>query len=640
MDVRHRIAVGDSDRQEWEGIVRRTFIEPSIGSMTTRCRASPPPSVTSPRSSLTAESAAPAAAMRSSSSKTMSSHCRSSFRSCRRPRRAPRIRSARRCRGSGEQVRLPGGHPPACIEPIDLGLHAGNGIGAWLLRRPSSRASLRLSRWRERSHDAVRRGLAIGPGLGARPRHRGLGHGPSRSPSQGSPRWRPRHAAGADHPAHPDRGQPGRRLRDRIAELLGGPSEEIWIETWPGFARATAARYALEAGIDPFFEVRARRPAGASPRPTRRAAATATRDPRQPSGLLAGLLERIDALKAEGIGPAELRDLARPPSAGAARSSARWPSASSSSPSSSTATTPSCCESGGSTRPTRPRARPSPHRHPDLRAAIAAFPFMLVDELEDAAGADRLVPPLPRTAMSWRPRPDAGAGAPGDGGGGRRAGFLAASRAANGSSSARRRPPDGALARGTAAGPRPPLPDPARRPAVPEARARAWGPALAVRQRARQAQAVARETEHLIAWGSPPEEVCILVAGSAASTPARRGRVRGARRPVPRLRPGGSLPRPEVRDAIAWLRVLADPTTRRRRPGADPAAGRAALGRPRPLTTIARRRKLDMVSAGEAALESPQIRPEARERIQSFLKLYRAAPAAMEDAAPTSSCGG
>jgi DNA helicase-2/ATP-dependent DNA helicase PcrA len=38
-----------------------------------------------------------------------------------------------------------------------------------------------------------------------------------------------------------------------------------------------------------------------------------------------------------------------------------------------------------------------------------------------------------------------------------------------------------------------------------------------------------------------------------------------------------------------------------------------------------------MVSACEAALDSPQIPPEARERIHSFLKLYRAAAAALEE---------
>src|SRR6185503_14898216 len=96
--------------------------------------------------------------------------------------------------------------------------------------------------------------------------------------------------------------------------------------------------------------------------------------------------------------------------------------------------------------------------------------------------------------------------------------------------------------------------------------------------------------------------------------------------------PAALFQRPEVRDAIAWLRVLAAPDD-------SPAAARALTRPPielrsadlARLTTIARRRKVDMVSACEAALESPQIPPEARERIQSFLKLYGEAAAAMEE---------
>ena len=94
--------------------------------------------------------------------------------------------------------------------------------------------------------------------------------------------------------------------------------------------------------------------------------------------------------------------------------------------------------------------------------------------------------------------------------------------------------------------------------------------------------------------------------------------------------PGAFFQRPEVRDVIAWLRLLADPT--------DAAAAVRALSRP-PVelrsvdlarcTTIARRRKLDMVSALEASLESPQIPPEARDRIREFLQLHRAAARAM-----------
>ena len=89
--------------------------------------------------------------------------------------------------------------------------------------------------------------------------------------------------------------------------------------------------------------------------------------------------------------------------------------------------------------------------------------------------------------------------------------------------------------------------------------------------------------------------------------------------------------RPEVRDVLAWLRMLADPT--------DAAAVVRALTRaPVELrsidlarcTAIARRRRLDMISALEASLESPQLPPEARDRIQAFLKLHGAASAALE----------
>ncbi|PZS06921.1 MAG: hypothetical protein DLM64_15610, partial [Solirubrobacterales bacterium] len=82
--------------------------------------------------------------------------------------------------------------------------------------------------------------------------------------------------------------------------------------------------------------------------------------------------------------------------------------------------------------------------------------------------------------------------------------------------------------------------------------------------------------------------------------------------------------RAEIRDVLAWLRLLSDPS--------DAGAVVRALARaPIELrsvdiarcTQIARRRKLDMVAALAAATESPQVPPEARERIRVFLKLYR-----------------
>src|SRR5580693_10803971 len=49
---------------------------------------------------------------------------------------------------------------------------------------------------------------------------------------------------------------------------------------------------------------------------------------------------------------------------------------------------------------------------------------------------------------------------------------------------------------------------------------------------------------------------------------------------------------------------------------------------------LARRRKLDMVSALATAIESPQVPPDARERIQRFLELRKAAAQALDTGRP------
>jgi DNA helicase-2/ATP-dependent DNA helicase PcrA len=86
---------------------------------------------------------------------------------------------------------------------------------------------------------------------------------------------------------------------------------------------------------------------------------------------------------------------------------------------------------------------------------------------------------------------------------------------------------------------------------------------------------------------------------------------------------------------VAWTRLLADP--------ADASAVVRALARPpielrqvdlARVIQIARRRKLDMIAALAAAIESPQVPPEARTRIQRFLELHRAATAAVSAARP------
>jgi DNA helicase II / ATP-dependent DNA helicase PcrA len=93
--------------------------------------------------------------------------------------------------------------------------------------------------------------------------------------------------------------------------------------------------------------------------------------------------------------------------------------------------------------------------------------------------------------------------------------------------------------------------------------------------------------------------------------------------------------RAEVRDVLAWMRLLADPH--------DAAAVVRALARPpielrqvdlARVIQVARRRKLDMVSALTAATESPQVPPDARERIQRFLQLRKAASEALDVGRP------
>jgi DNA helicase-2/ATP-dependent DNA helicase PcrA len=151
-----------------------------------------------------------------------------------------------------------------------------------------------------------------------------------------------------------------------------------------------------------------------------------------------------------------------------------------------------------------------------------------------------------------------------------------------------------------------------------------------------QAQAVAAEVERLIAREDvAPEDVCVLVRSVRGEGQAVA--VAFEERAVPYRVSGAAayFQRAEVRDLLAWLRLLVDP--------GDAGAVVRALARPpvelraidlARVTQIARRRKLDMVAALGAALESPQIPPEARERITHFLRLHRAAAAALDSTRP------
>jgi DNA helicase-2/ATP-dependent DNA helicase PcrA len=463
------------------------------------------------------------------------------------------------------------------------------------------------------------------------------------------------------------------RLRRRVEALLDRPYEELWIGAWETIGERLLREHSDAAGLDPFFDVvgPAERLATLLDRldelPLRRHEIRGN-----PAGLLARLLERIDALKAEATGAEALArgaeereaDATDEPEREAARRELEFAEL-------------------YSTHDRILAAAGSLDRgdvflalnclladRPDVRRQIAtSFPFLMVDELEDTTPAQLSIlaalakehsnhlyaletgnsapPPLAEPALEPT-SPDGGAGAanatvPPAGGAGvggsaeERRPVFRTDHLARDDQLRGEKPSDGADPPATAPG---------------HAGLKAWSltvfPNAEVVKLDRQfrdppvrfwrcdneraqAQAVAREAEHLLAQGTPPEAIGVLVGEPAANG----GPVAAAmeERGIPFHLSGSTalFQRPEVRDAIAWLRVLADP--------ADSAAAARALTRPpvglgsadlARLTTIARRRKLDMISAAEAALESPQIPPEARERIQSFLKLYGSASAAME----------
>lgn len=98
---------------------------------------------------------------------------------------------------------------------------------------------------------------------------------------------------------------------------------------------------------------------------------------------------------------------------------------------------------------------------------------------------------------------------------------------------------------------------------------------------------------------------------------------------------GGLFERAAARDAIAWLRLLADP--------GDAAAVVRVLSRSpielrqvdlARVVQVARKAKLDLIGALSPAIESPGMPPEARERIERFQALHSEARLAFEALLP------
>jgi len=150
-----------------------------------------------------------------------------------------------------------------------------------------------------------------------------------------------------------------------------------------------------------------------------------------------------------------------------------------------------------------------------------------------------------------------------------------------------------------------------------------------------QAQGVARAIERLLRDGARPEEIAVLVRSVRNEGQAVAVALEERAIPYRLVGVAAFFGQPEVRDVLAWLRLLVDP--------GDAGAVVRALARP-PIELraidlarciqIARRRRLDMVAALVAATESPQLPPEARERVLTFLKLHRSAAATLDTARP------
>ncbi len=425
-------------------------------------------------------------------------------------------------------------------------------------------------------------------------------------------------------------------LRLRIERALGHAHDEVWVGTYEEIAERLLRDYPVEAGLDPFF---------ATVRPPERLALMLDHLDElplrrheirgNPTGLLARLLRRIDLLKLERISPGALRDWAqdreRAASTAGERERARQELEFAELYARHDAILrDSGCLDDGELVLVAGRLLGS---RADVAEDVAArFAHVLVDELEDACGAHLALlagatPGAASVVASCDP--------------------AQAVRRTRGAGEAslgvfRRLHPDArevTLAAPRRHGGEVTTVVSAVAGEIPGALGveRAAGAGEGVRfwrcagERA-QAQAAAREIEQLLAGGDVPAER----VGVVVSSGWREGRLVAAaleERSVPFRFAGDAafFGRPEVRDVLAWLRMLADPN--------DAAAVVRALTRPPTelrsgdlarVTTIARRRKLDMVAALEAALESPQLRPEARDRIQGFLKLQRSAANALE----------
>src|SRR4051795_1932744 len=430
------------------------------------------------------------------------------------------------------------------------------------------------------------------------------------------------------------------RTRERVEASIETPFEELWVETFQGFCARLLRDEALEAGIDPFFA------------PVTQADRLALLLERiddltlrrheirgNPAPLLASFLVRIDRLKEEMVSPAEYQAYAERLSreaaddAGRARARRELEFAGLYADHDALLADRGALDSGGLVL----HAFELLHRKPHVRARVAArFAHVLVDDFQDVTFSETaLLRLLAEEPLELTVAAD-------DDQATRRDGRAASKNVLD----FQREHPDATLVKL----------DRSQRcarqivqaacavvapaPGRIEKRLRGRGAGSVrfwqCRSERAEAQQVAAEAERLIAACSvPAEEVCVLVpsvqthgqvVGSALEERGIQFRVVGS---------AAYFQRAEVRDALAWLRLLADP--------ADSGAVVRALTRPpvelRPvdvarLTQLSRRRKLDMVAGVVAALDTPQLSPEGRDRTLTFMRIYRSAARAYEEMPP------
>ena len=406
-------------------------------------------------------------------------------------------------------------------------------------------------------------------------------------------------------------------LRERLEGLLESPYEELHVETFRSFCLRLLQDESLEAGVDPFL---------APVTPADRLALLLERIDDlslraheirgNPAPLLASFVSRIDRLKSEMVSAADYRAYAERLDAGAGSDASRARAAREREFARLYADHDRLLAERGALDfgDLVLRAFQLLHERPHVRERAASrFRHVLVDEYQEATFAEgmllrllieeneqltvvgsdeRFLDELPEATVVKLER----------------------------SCRSGRRILDAAAAV-----------LPGRLTGVGGGRVRFWR----TRSERAQAQAVAAEAEQLIAGGVAPERIAVLVRSvksegaviaSALEERAVPARVCGA---------AAYFQRAEVRDVLAWLRALADPS--------DSGAVVRALSRPpvelrsvdvARLTQLARRRKLDMPSAVAAALEGPQLSEEGRDRARVFLRLYRSASNAFEDRRP------